>query len=63
MKDGSMATINTRIDYFPKDQKPSHADSLLGWFWLSAIKVLKTVNAADETRYTLRRQRYASLLG
>ncbi|GEO16926.1 hypothetical protein [Microvirga aerophila] len=58
-----MATINTRIDYFPKDQKASHADSLLGLFWLSAIKMLKVINKADETRRTLRRQRYASLLG
>ena len=57
-----MATINTRIDYVPKDQKASHADSLLGLLWLLAIKMLKVINEANETRRTLRRQRYASLL-
>jgi hypothetical protein len=57
-----MATINTRIEYFLKSRKASHADSLLGLFWFSAIKMLKVINEADETRRTLRRQRYASLL-
>jgi hypothetical protein len=58
-----MASINTRIDYFPKSQKASYAGSLLGMFWLSAIQMLKVINKADVTRRTLRRQRYASLLG
>jgi hypothetical protein len=58
-----MAITNTRIDYFPKDQKASHADSLLGLVWLSAIKILRVMNEAEVTRRTLRRQRYATLLG
>ena len=58
-----MAIMNTRIDYFPKDQKASYADSLLGSFWLSATKMLKVINEAEVTRRTLRRQRYATLLG
>jgi hypothetical protein len=58
-----MAIMNTHIDYFPKDQKASHADSLLGLFWLSVIKMLKVMNEAEVTRRTLRRQRYATLLG
>ena len=63
MKDGSMATINTRVASFPEDQKASHARSLLELLWLSAIQMLKLTNEADKTRRTLRRQRYASLLG
>ena len=55
--------MNTRIDYFPKNQKASYADSLLGSFWLSAIKMLRVINEAEVTRRTLRRQRYATLLG
>jgi hypothetical protein len=58
-----MTTINTRVDSFPEDQKASHARSLLELLWLSAIQMLKLINEADETRRTLRRQRYASLLG
>ena len=57
-----MATINTRIEHLPKGRKASHADSLLGLFWLSAIKMLEVINEADETRRTLRQQRYAFLL-
>jgi hypothetical protein len=63
MKDGSMATINTRVASFPEDQKAPHARSLLELLWLSAIQMLKLTNEADKTRRTLRRQRYASLLG
>jgi len=58
-----MATINTRVDSLPKDQKAFHADSLLGLLWLSAIKMLKLMNEIDETPRALRRKRYASLLG
>jgi hypothetical protein len=57
-----MATINTRIDYIPKDQKASHTDSLLELLWLLAIKMLEVINEADETRRMLRRKHYASLL-
>jgi len=57
-----MATINTQVESLPKDHKASHANSLLGLLWLSAIKMLKVINEADETHRTLRRQRYASLL-
>ena len=38
-------------------------NSLLGSFWLSAIKMLRMANEAEATRRTLRRQRYATLLG
>ncbi|GEO18312.1 hypothetical protein [Microvirga aerophila] len=58
-----MANMNTRIDYFPKGHKASHVDSLLGLVWLLAIKMLKVMNEAEVTRRTLRRQRYATLLG
>jgi hypothetical protein len=58
-----MANINTRIDFFPKEQKASGAASLLEQLRLTAIKMLKGIGEADETRRTLRRRRYASLLG
>jgi hypothetical protein len=58
-----MANINTRIDYFPEEQKASGAHSLPEQLRLTAIKMLKGIGKADETRRTLRRRRYASLLG
>jgi hypothetical protein len=58
-----MANINTPIDYFPKEQKASGPHSLLKQLRLTAIKMLKGIGEADETRRILRRRRYASLLG
>ena len=58
-----MANINTPIDYFPKEQKASGAHPLLERLRLTAIKMLKGIGEADETQRTLRRRRYASLLG
>jgi hypothetical protein len=58
-----MAIINTRVDRFPKVQKPTGSRSLLGQLRLTAHMMLKAIGEADEVHCMLRRQRYASLLG
>jgi hypothetical protein len=57
-----MATIKTYTDYSSSDQNSSRAHWLPEPLRAAATSILKAIDGADQTRRTLRRQRYACLL-
>jgi hypothetical protein len=58
-----MAIIDTRVDRFPNAHRTDRPGSLIGLLRLAARTLLTAITEADDVHRTLRRQRYAALLG